>query len=218
MFIPLGAFSSLSKALYRICLTHESELGSLVWVQEEHPSLPSPCVRQGCRKSPQASAQSERAVRSSPGFLYDRRASFSFGRRGCLSSPRVRAWVAGSRLGCRKSPRASARSERAIRSFPVFFVRPSRILFVRKEGLFAEPLSASLGRWVSARLQEELPSLCTEREGGQEFSWLFMRPSRILFARKEGWNMPGYPWWAQAVTLPVSYYRVSPSGGPCPIR
>ena len=30
--------------------------------------------------------------------------------------------------------------------------------------------------------------------------------------------MPGYPWWARAVTLPVSCYRVSPSGGPCPIR
>ena len=30
--------------------------------------------------------------------------------------------------------------------------------------------------------------------------------------------MSGYPRWAQAVTLPVSCYRVSPSGGPCPIR
>ena len=65
-------------------------------------------------------------------------------------------------------------------------MRPSRILFVRKEGLFAEPSSASLGRWVSARLQEEPPSLCTEREGDQEFPWLFVRPSRILFVRKEG--------------------------------
>ena len=65
-------------------------------------------------------------------------------------------------------------------------MRPSRILFVRKEGLFAEPSHASLGRWVSARLQEELPSLCTEREGGQEFPWFFIRPSRILFVWKEG--------------------------------
>ena len=38
-----------------------------------------------------------------------------------LSSPRVRVRVAGSRLGCRKSPRASTRSKRMIKSFPVFF-------------------------------------------------------------------------------------------------
>ena len=68
-----------------------------------------------------------------------------------------------------------------VRSFPIFFVRPSRILFIQKEGLFAEPSSASLGRWVSAWLQEEPPSLCTEREGRQRFPWLFVRPSRILF-------------------------------------
>ena len=85
-------------------------------------------------------------------FLCDPRASCSFGRRGCLLSLRVRVWVAGSRLGCRKSPRASARSERAIRSFPIFFVRPLRILFVRKEGLFARPSSVSLSRWVLAWL------------------------------------------------------------------
>ena len=42
------------------------------------------------------------------------------------------------------------------------------------EGLFAEtPSGASLGHGVSAYLQEELPSLCTEREGRQEFPWLF---------------------------------------------
>ena len=35
-------------------------------------------------------------------------------------------------------------------------------------------------------MQEEPPSLCIEREGDQEFSWLFMRPSCILFIRKEG--------------------------------
>ena len=45
---------------------------------------------------------------------------------------------------------------------------------------------ANLGHWVSTNLQEEPPSLCTEREGGPEFPWLFIRPSRILFARKEG--------------------------------
>ena len=70
--------------------------------------------------------------------------------------------------------------------FPWLFVRPSRFLFVRKEGLFAEPSSASLGRWVSARLQEGPPSLYTKREGGQEFPWLLVRPSRILFVQTEG--------------------------------
>ena len=90
-----------------------------------------------------------------------------------MPSPRVRVWVTGSRLGCRKSPRASAWSERAIRSFPVFFMRPSRILFVQKEGWFAEPSSASLGRWVLAWLQEEPSSLCSEKEGDQEFSCIF---------------------------------------------
>ena len=53
--------------------------------------------------------------------------------------------------------------------FPWLFVRPSRILFVRKEGLFVEPSHASLGRWVLARLQEEPPSLYAEQEGDQEF-------------------------------------------------
>ena len=60
-----------------------------------------------------------------------------------------------------------------IRSSPGFFVRPSRILFVWKKGLFAEPSSANLGRWVSAWLQEEPLSLRTEREGDQEFPCLF---------------------------------------------
>ena len=60
-----------------------------------------------------------------------------------------------------------------IRSFPVFFVRLLRILFVQKEGLFAEPLSVSLGRWVSAWLLGEPLSLCSEQEGDQEFPYLF---------------------------------------------
>ena len=38
---------------------------------------------------------------------------------------------------------------------------------------FAEPLSASSGRWVLAWLQEEPPSLCVEQEGDQEFPCLF---------------------------------------------
>ena len=65
-------------------------------------------------------------------------------------------------------------------------MRPSRIIFVRKEGLFVEPSSASLGRWVSASLQEEPPSLCMERECRQGPPWLFVRPSRILFVQTEG--------------------------------
>ena len=86
---------------------------------------------------------------------------------GCLPSP-LECEPRSLGLGkvCRERPRASAWSERVVRSSPGFF----------------------------------------------------MRPSRILFARKEGWNMPGYPRWARAVTLPVSCYRVSPSGGPCPIQ
>ena len=50
-------------------------------------------------RAPEPPARSERAIRSSPSFLCDPRASFLFGRRGCLPSPRVRVWVAGSRLG-----------------------------------------------------------------------------------------------------------------------
>ena len=98
----------------------------------------------------------------------------------------MRAWVAGSWQGCRKSPRASCTEREGDQEFPWLFVRPSHILFVRKEGLFAKPSSASLGHWVSAWLQEEASSLCTEREGDQEFPWLFVRPSRNLFIRKEG--------------------------------
>ena len=56
-----------------------------------------------------------------------------------------------------------------------------------REGLFAEtPSRASLGRGASAYLQEELRSLCPEQESRQEFPWLFVRPSRNLFIRKEG--------------------------------
>ena len=55
------------------------------------------------------------------------------------------------------------------------------------EGLFAEtPSGVSLGHGATAYLQEELPSLCPEQEGRQEYPWLFVRPSRNLFVRKEG--------------------------------
>ena len=119
------------------------------------------------QEEPLASARSERAVRSSPDFLYDPRASFLLRRRGCFAEPpRVRTGVARSRQDCRKSPLASAWDKRSIGGSPGFFVRPSR----------------------------------------------------FLFARKEGWNVPGYPRWTRALALLVSCYRVSPSGGPCPIR
>ena len=39
--------------------------------------------------------------------------------------------------------------------------------------MFAEPMSASSGRWVSAWLQEEPLSLCAEQEGDQGFPCLF---------------------------------------------
>ena len=45
--------------------------------------------------------------------------------------------------------------------------------------MFARPMNASLGRWVSAILQEEPPSLCTEREGCQVLSWLFIHLSHV---------------------------------------
>ena len=107
------------------------------------------CFRFGCRKSPRASARSERAIRSSLGFYATLAHPFRSEGGVCLPRPpQARAWVAGSRHGCRKSPRAS----------------------------------------------------CTEREGYQEFPWLFMRSSRILFVWKEGWNMSGYPRWVSSDT------------------
>ena len=45
--------------------------------------------------------------------------------------------------------------------------------------MLAGPVNASSGRWVSANLQEEPRSLCTEREGRQVLSWLFIRLSRV---------------------------------------
>ena len=54
------------------------------------------------------------------------------------------------------------------RGSPDFFIRPSHILFVRTEGLFAEPIL------VSARLQEEpLASAWSERAVGSSPSFLY---------------------------------------------
>ena len=54
------------------------------------------------------------------------------------------------------------------RGSPDFFIRPSHILFVRTEGLFAEPIL------VSARLQEEpLASAWSERAVGSSPGFLY---------------------------------------------
>ena len=45
--------------------------------------------------------------------------------------------------------------------------------------MLAGPVNASSGRRVSTNLQEEPPSLYTEREGRQVLSWLFIHLSRM---------------------------------------
>ena len=132
-----------------------------------------PCL--GCKRSPRASARSERAVRGPNNFFVQpSHILFVWTERLFAEPTRVRTWVAGSRQTYRKSPLASARSERAVRCSPSFLYALTR------EGLFAEtPSGASLGRGVLAYLQEELPSLCPKQEGRQEFPWLFVRPSRM---------------------------------------
>ena len=103
-----------------------------------------------------------------------------------LRPPRVRAWVTGPQHIYRKSSLASARSKRAVRSSPGFLYDPRATFLFGRRGLFAETLSrASLGHGASAYLQEELRSLCLEQESHQEFPWLFVRPLRNLFVRKE---------------------------------
>ena len=52
--------------------------------------------------------------------------------------------------------------------------------------MFAKPPSASLGRWVSAWLQEEPSSLCSEQEGDQEFPCLFCAALAHHFRSEEG--------------------------------
>ena len=115
-----------------------------------------------CRKSSVASAQSKRAVRSSPGFLYDPRATFLFRRRGLFAETPSRAslgrWVSVRFAGRALEPLHEAGGRSGV---PIAFYTP-----LAREGLFVEtPSSASLGRGVSAYLQEELPSLCPEQEG-----------------------------------------------------
>ena len=83
------------------------------------------------------------------------------------------------------------------------------------------PSGASLGRGASAYLQEELPSLCPEQEGRQEFPWLFVRPSRNLFVWKEGFVCQGpssanLGRWVSAKLQgePLSLYERSIRGSP----
>jgi len=181
--------------------------------------LPSPRVRVrvarprfGCRKSPRASARSKRAIRSFPVFFVRPLRILFIRKEGCLSrllSPRVRVWVVGSRLGCRKSPQASAQSKRVIRSFPVFFVRPSRILFVRKEGCLSHLPSPRVRVWVVGsrlRCRKSPRASARSKRAIRSFPVFFVWLSRILFIQKEGWSMPGYPQWVRAVTPPVSCY------------
>ena len=52
--------------------------------------------------------------------------------------------------------------------------------------MFAGPVGASSDRRASTMLREEPLSLRLEREGRQGFTRLFVRPSRFLFAWKEG--------------------------------
>ena len=52
--------------------------------------------------------------------------------------------------------------------------------------VFPEPSSASSGRWVSAWLQEEPSSLCSEQEGDQKFSYLFCAALAHPFCSKGG--------------------------------
>ena len=62
---------------------------------------------------------------------------------------------------------------------PGFFIRPSHILFVRTEGLFAEPILVRAGAAGLGKVAGRAPSLCAEREGRREFPWLFICPSRV---------------------------------------
>ena len=51
---------------------------------------------------------------------------------------------------------------------PGFFIRPSHILFVRTEGLLAEPILVRAGAAGLDKVAGRTPSLCTEREGRRE--------------------------------------------------
>ena len=62
---------------------------------------------------------------------------------------------------------------------PDFFIRPSHILFVWTEGLFAEPILVRAGAAGLGKVAGRAPSLCVEREGHREFPWLFIRPSHV---------------------------------------
>jgi len=132
-------FSYVVRGVYRVCRAHDASSGrwAPVWLQEEPPSLYA--EQEGDQEFPCLFCTALAHPFRSEGGVF-------------LLSPRVRVRVAGSRLGCRKSPRASAQSKRAIRSFPVFFVWPSRILFVQKEG-WSMP---GYPRWASSDTSGEL--------------------------------------------------------------
>ena len=148
--------------------------------------------------------------------------SFVF-RSGCRTSPRAcRALACEPRsLGLGKVARRAPEPPHGARGrsgVPLAFCATLAHPFRSEGGVVCRALECEPGSLGLGKVAGKPPSLCTEREGDQEFPWLFVRPSCILFVRDEGWNMSGYPRWARAVTLPMSCYRVSPSGGPFPIR
>jgi len=105
------------------------------------------CFRSGCRKSPRAFAWSERAIRSSPGFLGDPRASFSFRRRGCFAEPiecEPGSLGLGKFAGRAPEPLHGARGRSGVL---LAFCTP-----LAREGLFAEPPSGAIRlrskRWL----------------------------------------------------------------------
>ena len=78
------------------------------------------------------------------------------------------AWARTVCLGLRvqEEPPSLRLEQEDGRGSPDFFIRPSHIIFVRTEGLFAEPIL------VSARLQEEpLASVRSERAVGSSLTF-----------------------------------------------
>ena len=82
--------------------------------------------------------------------------------------PLAWAWTICLGLWVQEEPPSLRLEQEVGRGSPNFFIRPSHILFVRTEGLFAEPIL------VSARLQEEpLASAQSERAVGSSPDFLY---------------------------------------------
>ena len=77
-------------------------------------------------------------------------------------------WDRLSRSWVHEEPLSLRLEQEGGRGSPDFFIRPSHVLFVRTEGLFAEPIL------VSARLQEEpLASTWSEMAVGSSPDFLY---------------------------------------------